>query len=1091
MRAATHKQSCAQTSGAKVTKQQAMKTWLLAALLLAFAVMLPSMAQAQNGFVYVNNQASSNTVSAYKAGPTGTLTQITGSPFVTGGVGANETCYGLSRMALSPLNNELFVANGGDRTITPFQINPTTGALTKTTGAPFATGLTADSCQGLSLAVSPDGQFLFASSNGEIRTFTIGVTGALTFLSSTANCCSPITGMTLSPNGQFLAVSNGTSVSMFTVSSGVLTPVLGSPFAKLGTGTLSAMDFSCTADTNGNFRLYAGEASTTPTAEAWIVDPSGALAPATASPYQSQGTNSNVVLLSPDNTLFFQSNQSSNSINSFLVNSDGSITNSGKFGGVGQVHTPVGMAIDQSGTFLYVADDLFGVAAFRIGDQGMLQWLQDLGITRPAQIHDVAAFPPRSCATSDVVLTADAPTSLGAGVPVNYTVTVTNNGPAAASAVVSDILPPELSAGGNVLIVNPSGATRTNTAIANDPNHILGTVQITTTAPNSLSQGEKVTISSVPTPTTPNPIQQGFFLNDPSFNGTYTVASIVSPTSFTYTQTIPKTQFPAPKLTITSTGAQRLANTVTITATQVFQLPVGTPVTISGVGDASFDGSFTVASQPSATTFTYVEPSSAISTAVRSGNVVTITTASPLQLSAGEKVTISGVADTSFNGTFAVASVLSSTSFTFSQVAANATSSGGSVGFADAASGNGVVTAPINIPGTDTAGGGSMSSPACQIQSGAGACSTATFAPRPPIVTAIRSGNVVTITTTVPHLMSVGKSVTIQGVANTSFNGTFTVTSVPSPTSFTFNQTAANASSSGGIVVAPGVVAQLITFSNISNTAGQNTRVAMITGTTPASMANGTVVSNRITVSNLSVIDNPSGDTTVTKTVTVGTSTTSVITVPTATGPYGGNATVTATLLDGNGNPIVGATVGFNFNQNNSQYNAVTDGSGVATTIVPLGFTTVGTHPSAFTATFGGDATHTGSSATADLIVTKAILTVTADNQTRLYGDPNPPLTYTITGFVNQDTIAVVSGAADCTTTATITSDVGTYPITCTLGTLTATNYDFVFVPGTLTVTPAPLTVTVDSFTRVYGDPNPTFTGTITGIKNNDPITAT
>ncbi|HKT49405.1 MAG TPA: MBG domain-containing protein [Candidatus Angelobacter sp.] len=993
-----------------------MKAWVLAALLLAFAFVLPSMAQAQGGFVYVNNQSSSNSVSAYKASAAGTLTQITGSPFLTGGVGSSESCYGLSRLAVSSINNLLFVANTGDKSITPFQINTTTGALTKTTGAPFASGLTADTCQGFSIAVTPDGQFLMAASNGQIRTFTVAANGALTFLSSTPNCCSPITGLSISPDGRFLAVSNGTSISMFTISSGVLTPVAGSPFAKLGSGSLSAMDFSCIADSNGNLRLYSGEATTTPTAEGWLVDPNGVLTPTTASPYHSSGTNSNNVLLSPDNTLLFQSNQSSTSINSFVLNPDGSITNSGKFGATGQIHTPVGMSIDQSGTFLYVADDLFGVATFRIGDGGMLAWLQDLGITRPGQIRDVAAFPPRSCATADVVLGVDAPTTAGAGVPIQYTVTVTNNGPATASAVVSDILPAELTSGGSTLIANPSGASRVNTD--GTPN-VSGTVTITTTVPHQLFPGEKVTVGSVPAPTTPNPIQQGFFLTDPSFNGVVTVDTVPSPTTFTYTQSIPRNQFPAPTLQIVaSNGAQRIANTVTITATQVFQLAPGTPITISGVADGSFNGSYTVLSQPTANTFTYQQ-----------------------------------------TGTLP-----------------------------DALSGGGIVTAPINVPATDTAGGGSMSSPACQITLGTGACGTATFSPRPPIVTAIRSGNVVTITTTVPHLMTVGKKVTIQSVANTSFNGTFTITSVPSPTSFTYAQTAANASSSGGLVVAPGLVAQLVTLPNLTQ---NESRKVLITGTTASSIADGTVVSNRVTISNLSVIDNPAGDTTVSKDVTIGSSGTSVIAVPTATGPYGGTAVVTATLLDGNGVPIVGATVGFNFNQNNSQYNAVTDGSGVATASVPLGFTTVGTHANAFTATFGGDATHTGSSATADLIVTKAVLTVTADNQTRLYGDPNPPLTYTITGFVNSDTIAVVSGTADCSTTATVTSPVGTYPITCTLGTLSATNYDFKFVDGTLTVNPAPLTVNVDNATRAYGDPNPTFTGTIVGIKNGDNITAT
>ena len=44
---------------------------------------------------------------------------------------------------------------------------------------------------------------------------------------------------------------------------------------------------------------------------------------------------------------------------------------------------------------------------------------------------------------------------------------------------------------------------------------------------------------------------------------------------------------------------------------------------------------------------------------------------------------------------------------------------------------------------------------------------------------------------------------------------------------------------------------------------------------------------------------------------------------------------------------------------------------------------------------------------------------------------------------------------------------------------------------GTLTVNPAPLTVTAANASRLYGDPNPAFTGTITGIKNGDNITAT
>ena len=63
---------------------------------------------------------------------------------------------------------------------------------------------------------------------------------------------------------------------------------------------------------------------------------------------------------------------------------------------------------------------------------------------------------------------------------------------------------------------------------------------------------------------------------------------------------------------------------------------------------------------------------------------------------------------------------------------------------------------------------------------------------------AVRSGNVVTITTTTPHSFTVGMQVAVAGVATTSFNGTFAVASVPSATSFTYAQVAANATSGGG-----------------------------------------------------------------------------------------------------------------------------------------------------------------------------------------------------------------------------------------------------------------------------------------------------
>ena len=99
--------------------------------------------------------------------------------------------------------------------------------------------------------------------------------------------------------------------------------------------------------------------------------------------------------------------------------------------------------------------------------------------------------------------------------------------------------------------------------------------------------------------------------------------------------------------------------------------------------------------------------------------------------------------------------------------------------------------------------------------------------------------------------------------------------------------------------------------------------------------------------------------------------------------------------------------------------------------------------------------------ATTSADISKAHLLVTADNQTRLYGQSNPTLTQTITGYVNGEnaSTAAVSGTAIASTTAVATTGVGSVTITGSTGSLSAANYDFAAANGTLTINKAPLTV--------------------------------
>ena len=122
------------------------------------------------------------------------------------------------------------------------------------------------------------------------------------------------------------------------------------------------------------------------------------------------------------------------------------------------------------------------------------------------------------------------------------------------------------------------------------------------------------------------------------------------------------------------------------------------------------------------------------------------------------------------------------------------------------------------------------------------------------------------------------------------------------------------------------------------------------------------------------------------------------------------------------------------------------------------------------------------------LNVTVAPLTVTGDARARTYGAANPPFTGTVAGVVNGDAIGATYG-----TTADGSSPIGTYAIVPALqdpsGKLA--NYHVTVVNGTLTVTKAALTVRAADAARLYGEGNPELTGTLTGIVNDDAITAT
>lgn len=94
------------------------------------------------------------------------------------------------------------------------------------------------------------------------------------------------------------------------------------------------------------------------------------------------------------------------------------------------------------------------------------------------------------------------------------------------------------------------------------------------------------------------------------------------------------------------------------------------------------------------------------------------------------------------------------------------------------------------------------------------------------------------------------------------------------------------------------------------------------------------------------------------------------------------------------------------------------------------------------------------------LTVNKAMLTITADNCTKQEGEPNPELTVSYSGFKYDDDASSLIIQPTVTTTATISSSAGTYPIS--VSGAASDTYEFTYVSGELTVTAAPLPVTND-----------------------------
>ncbi|WP_263382071.1 NHL domain-containing protein [Granulicella arctica] len=251
---------------------------------------------------------------------------------------------------------------------------------------------------------------------------------------------------------------------------------------------------------------------------------------------------------------------------------------------------------------------------------------------------------------------------------------------------------------------------------------------------------------------------------------------------------------------------------------------------------------------------------------------------------------------------------------------------------------------------------------------------------------------------------------------------------------------------------------------------------------TPSSLANST--------GQITLTDNALNDPGSTQTVALsGTgvahlnTTTTVVTYSPIAPVYGQTITLTATVT---GPTTPTGTVSFVVNGRSATAVTLNANGQASLQIAPS------TGAATITANYLGDMKNASSTGSVSFMVAPAVLTVTAANQSIYPTQALPALTYAITGFVSNDTVATtVTGTPILSTTETTASLAGSYPITVTQGTLAATNYSFSTVSGVLTLLPpmfslsaSPASLSIASgqvgSTTITLTPSPGYTGTVT-----------
>lgn len=299
---------------------------------------------------------------------TGAAAPVFGSPFVAK-TNANFAASP-SSVVVHPSNGLVYAAQQDINSISRFKIDKTTGSLSEVLPrTPLTTSSGGIGLSPVDMIMDSGGKYLFVANqtSNDIWVFSIGSSGALTFVSSAQLDGSP-SSLTLSASGDFLYVPVPTfsAIYVFSVNAGSLTPV-GRPFSVVGgvgrlgiepdssflfvpnpsTNTVTVLRIqsdgtlalssgafatgitpvAASTNTTGAY-VYVANSGATNLSQFQVNTSTGELTTLTSSA-AGTGTQPSQIILDPGAKFIFVVNQQANTVSEFTQNSDGTLATTG------------------------------------------------------------------------------------------------------------------------------------------------------------------------------------------------------------------------------------------------------------------------------------------------------------------------------------------------------------------------------------------------------------------------------------------------------------------------------------------------------------------------------------------------------------------------------------------------------------------------------------------------------------------------------------------------------------------------------------------------------------------------------------------